>query len=69
MHATLATTEPAELPFISPCDSDKGGRDWFLALRHAQIAFHTEDRLLLLYGHPLVFRLGTVCRRGTRLGR
>jgi hypothetical protein len=29
-----------------------------LALRHAQIPFHQEDRLLLLYGHALVFRLG-----------
>jgi hypothetical protein len=33
-------------------------RDWFLALRHAQVPFHPDDRLLLLYGHPLVFRLG-----------
>ncbi len=33
-------------------------RDWFLALRHAQVSFHPNDRLLLLYGHPLVFRLG-----------
>lgn len=33
-------------------------RDWFLALRHAQVPFHPNDRLLLLYGHPLVFRLG-----------
>jgi hypothetical protein len=33
-------------------------QDWFLALRHAQVPFHPNDRLLLLYGHPLVFRLG-----------
>jgi len=33
-------------------------KDWFLALRHAQVPFHPDDRLLLLYGHPLVFRLG-----------
>ena len=64
MQATLLTTEPAELPFVpaqpqgSSHDSNEGGRDWCLALRHAQIPFHPEDRLLLLYGHPLVFRLG-----------
>jgi hypothetical protein len=33
-------------------------QDWFLVLRHAQVPFHPNDRLLLLYGHPLVFRLG-----------
>ena len=47
MQATLVITEPVE-----------ASRDWFLALRHAQIPFHSEDRLILLYGHPLVFRLG-----------
>lgn len=63
MHA-LATTEPTELPFVHPptvegsCGTSEAGRDWFLGLRHAQIPFHSDDRLLLLYGHPLVFRLG-----------
>jgi hypothetical protein len=63
MHA-LATTEPTELPFLHPptVESSRGpsetSRDWFLPLRHAQIPFHSDDRLLLLYGHPLVFRLG-----------
>ena len=64
MHATLLTKERAELPFVStePQGSsrrtDAEGRDWFLALRHAQIRFHPDDRLLLFYGHALVFRLG-----------
>jgi hypothetical protein len=63
MQATLLTKEPAELPFVpahhEPSrDNNEGGRDWFLALRHAQIPFRQEDRLLLLYGHPIVFRLG-----------
>jgi hypothetical protein len=63
MQALLSTTEPQELPFVPvhPGRSSRDGevgRDWFLALRHAQIPFHPEDRLLLLYGHPLVFRLG-----------
>jgi hypothetical protein len=64
MQATLMTNEPAELPFVpaqpheSSRDNHEGSRDWFLALRHAQIPFHQEDRLLLLYGHPLVFRVG-----------
>ena len=47
MQATLVTSELVE-----------ESRDWFLALRHAQIPFFSEDRLILLYGHPLVFRLG-----------
>lgn len=33
-------------------------QDWFLAFRHAHVPFHPNDRLLLLYGHQLVFRLG-----------
>jgi len=63
MHA-LVTTEPTELPFVHPptagssCGTSQAGREWFLGLRHAQIPFHSDDRLLLLYGHPLVFRLG-----------
>ena len=57
--------ETTELPFS---DRQSGGpisrveheakQDWFLALRHARVPFHPNDRLLLLYGHPLVFRLG-----------
>ena len=64
MQATLLPTERTELPFISAESQGSSGRtyaetrDWFLALRHARIRFHPEDRLLLLYGHPLVFRLG-----------
>jgi hypothetical protein len=64
MQAMLLKTERAELPFV-PAESQMGSnrphaeaKDWFLALRHAQIRFHPEDRLLLFYGHPLVFRLG-----------
>lgn len=62
MHA-LATTGPTELPFVhqqleSACGTAEAGRNWFLALRHAHIPFFSDDRLLLLYGHPLVFRLG-----------
>jgi hypothetical protein len=33
-------------------------QDWFLALRHVRMSFHPNERLLLLYGHQLVFRLG-----------
>jgi hypothetical protein len=64
MQATLLTKERAELPFV-PTEpqgpsrrTDAEPRDWFLALRHAQIRFHPDDRLLLFYGHSLVFRLG-----------
>ena len=63
MQAILATTE-TELPFVHPQNSGSSGgtvgseRDWFLGLRHVQIRFPAEDRLVLLYGHPLVFRLG-----------
>ena len=62
MHATIETTE---LPFVEHCRQQprphgrrEAVRDWFLALRHAQLTFQPDDRLLLLYGHPLVFRLG-----------
>lgn len=63
MQATLSTTH-AELPFtrdLSPVPA--GGRsehnaDWVLRLRHATIRFSAQDRLVLLHGHPLVFRLG-----------
>ena len=33
-------------------------KDWFIALRHARLPLRQEDRLVLLYGHPLLFRLG-----------
>jgi hypothetical protein len=64
MQATLAVTKPTELPFVrshsevpssATCEHP---RDWSLAFRHAKIPFQPDDRLLLLYGHPLVFRLG-----------
>lgn len=64
MHATVSTTEPAALPFVHPqAQAPSRGipeacREWCLGLRHAQIPFHSDDRLLLFYGHPLVFRLG-----------
>ena len=63
MQATLITTESVELPFVpqpqeSSSETSRKSRDWFLAFRHAQIPFHHDDRLLLLYGHALVFRLG-----------
>jgi hypothetical protein len=62
MHAAMQTTESAELPFIDSQPTSREGRDtgkeWFLSLRHAHIPFHPQDRLVLLYGHSLVFRLG-----------
>ncbi len=60
-----AVAETARLPFVdrrSQEPTSRGERDtirdWFLALRHARVPVHPDDRLLLLYGHPLVFRLG-----------
>jgi len=60
-----AIVETAGLPFSDCRNETAMGRarydamqDWFLALRHAQVPFHSNDRLLLLYGHSLVFRLG-----------
>ena len=65
MHATIETTETTELPFVErhrqkprPHGRREAVRDWLLALRQAQVTFQLDDRLLLLYGHPLVFRLG-----------
>ena len=60
-----AVAETTWLPFSGERGEGAGRRmgsaamqDWFLALRHAQVPFHSNDRLLLLYGHSLVFRLG-----------
>ena len=60
-----AVAETTRLPFSDRQNQEPASRlehaaerDWFLALRHAQVPFHPDDRLLLLYGHPLVFRLG-----------
>ena len=62
MQAVMETTP---LPFVERQGRKsnaqmrrKGVEDWFLALRHAHVPFHPDDRLLLLYGHQLVFRLG-----------
>jgi len=63
MQAALSTRE-TELPFLAPqahppmSRKDESTRDWFLGLRHAHIRFSADDRLLLLHGHPSVFRLG-----------
>ena len=63
MQATLSKT-PAELPFppaqrhLPDSRAHKRDTDWFLGLRHATIRFSAQDRLVLLHGHPLVFRLG-----------
>jgi hypothetical protein len=51
MQAMLASTD-------TKLQIAESNRDWFLGLRHARIRFPDEDRLILLYGHPLVFRLG-----------
>jgi len=65
MQAVMQTAEATQLPLVEgePQQTLLGrrgepGSEWFLALRHAQIPFHSDDRLILLYGHPLVFRLG-----------
>src|SRR5919109_5540887 len=71
MQATLATTQTGELPFVQPqsqalaSGTREPAQEWFLSLRHAHISFHADDRLLLLYGHPFVFRLGlyAACER------
>jgi len=61
MHAAIET---ADLPFVERQRSSTHARrrrkpvqDGFLALRHAQVTFRSDDRLLLLHGHPLVFRI------------
>ena len=64
MHATVTTTESEPLPFVHPQaqgesrEISASSREWFLGLRHAQIPFQPDDRLLLFYGHSLVYRLG-----------
>lgn len=64
MQAVIQTAEATQLPFVEPESQNEllGRRgktsEWFLALRHAQIPFHSDDRLIMLHGHALVFRLG-----------
>jgi hypothetical protein len=60
-----APAETTGLPFpdgryhhVARQGSYEVSQDRFLALRHARVPFHPNDRLLLLYGHPLVFRVG-----------
>ena len=60
-----AIAETTTLPFSDRRNREsmrrgtgEAANDWFLALRHAQVPFHPNDRLMLLYGHQLVFRLG-----------
>lgn len=60
-----AVTETRQLSFVDRRGEDRlrgtgheTAKDWFLALRHVRVPFHPTDRLLLLYGHPIVFRLG-----------
>lgn len=33
-------------------------KEWLLPLQHAQVPFQTSDCLMVLHGHPLVFRVG-----------
>ncbi len=60
-----ATADMTTLPFVERQRREprrgagsEPANDWFLALHHAQVPFHPNDRVLLLYGHQLVFRLG-----------
>lgn len=60
-----AALETRTLPFVDPGneetmsrEGEKAIEDWFLALHHVRVPFRPNERLLLLYGHPLVFRLG-----------
>ena len=60
-----AVAETTQLPFVDHPSrkptlqaGHETGQDWILAFRHARVPFHPNDRLLLLYGHQLVFRLG-----------
>jgi hypothetical protein len=39
-------------------EGHQSDNDWFLALRQVRVPLHPDDRLLVLYGHPLVLRLG-----------
>lgn len=60
-----ATAESTTLPLLDRrsdecmAEAKRGApEDWSLALRYARVPFYPDDKLLLLYGHTLVFRLG-----------
>jgi len=62
MHATAESMTLPLLDHSSDADVPEmqhgSTGDWSLALRYAKVPFYPDDKLLLLYGHALVFRLG-----------
>jgi hypothetical protein len=64
MHAVVQSAESAVLPFVegnhhdtSPRRKGESLQDWLLALREAHVSFRSDDRLVILYGHPIAFRV------------
>jgi len=59
-----AIAESTTLPLLDRSSDEYGPEakhgeaGWSLALRYARVPFYPDDKLLLLYGHALVFRLG-----------
>jgi|SRR5687767_2584727 hypothetical protein len=64
MQAVIQSAESAALPFVEAEHQDTPARrkgeslqDWLLALRQAYVSFRSDDRLVILYGHPIAFRV------------
>lgn len=60
-----AAAESTMLPFLDRSNTEVmteanrgASEDWSLALRYARVPFYPNDKLLLFYGHAIVFRLG-----------
>src|SRR5690348_1457075 len=61
----MPTNKSAWLPFSdgeeeNPEEQSTGrmSNDWLVTLRHARIPLRSHDRLLVLYGHPVLLSLG-----------
>lgn len=60
-----ASTQSTWLPFSDGLEEPpvqpgrrSAAKEWLLPLRHARVPLQSSDCLMVLHGHPLVFRLG-----------
>jgi len=60
----MRTNKSVWLPFSDRAEereeqaTERTNNDWLVALRHARVPLRPDDRLLVLYGHPVLLSLG-----------